>query len=242
MPEVSKRFQDLYKDIYVDGAAREWRDVGAVDKARNVETIWRQAHFSGRPRVVEFGCGEGAVAAALATRGFFSTYLGLELSRSGVEEATRRNIPGARFLEIATDEAALPPDSGDLAVLSHVVEHLEHPRALIYDAMRVAPWVVVEVPLELNARMPRDYVWDDLGHINKYTRTSIRQLLQTCDLDVVAQMTTNPSRDLFLFHQDTWQRRLEWRVKDAALRIAPGAARAALTYHETLLARRKTAG
>src|SRR4051812_16473450 len=66
VPEASKRFQDLYDDIYAGGVARAWRDTGAVDKAKNIEAIWHRAHHGTQPRVVEFGCGEGAVAAALA--------------------------------------------------------------------------------------------------------------------------------------------------------------------------------
>ncbi len=50
---------------------------------------------------------------------------------------------------------------------SHVVEH---PRTLLHEARRVARHVFVEVPLEHNLRLPRDFAADDLGHINAYTR------------------------------------------------------------------------
>lgn len=238
---VSARVSRLYADMYASGAERARRDAGAVDKADNIVRICQLAGLPARPRVVEIGCGEGAVAAALAGRGFFETYTGFDFSESGITEARSRDIPGAEFHVSSGDGVDLPDDSVDLVVLCHVVEHLEHPRALLYEARRLAKSVVVEVPLELNARLPRDYVWDAVGHINKYTATSIRQLVQTCDLEVQQQFTTNPSQAQALFGNVTVKRRIVWQFKQQALVVAPRVARAVFTYHETLLARRPNA-
>lgn len=123
-------------------------------------------------------------------------------------------------------------------ILTHVAEHLEHPRALLYEARRIATHVIVEVPLELNARLPRDYVWNELGHINKYTATSIRQLVQTCDLEIVAEFTSNPSKGQALFGTTSRKRQMKWYLKELALFAAPRVGRGLFTYHETLLARR----
>lgn len=42
--------------------------------------------------------------------------------------------------------------SFDLAIQSHVLEHVEYPRVVSHEAARVADYVFVEVPLELNRR------------------------------------------------------------------------------------------
>ena len=222
--------------MYADARERDWRDVGAIDKAGDIIRIWDEANLPARPTVIEIGSGEGAIAAALARAGFFSSYVGYELSESGVAESLARNVAGARFELIAGDRIPVHDDAVDLAILSHVVEHLEHPRQLIYEAARIARYVVVEVPLELNSRTPRDYVWDDLGHINKYTSTSIRHLVQTCGLRVVSQFTMNPSKAVQTFNDSSRKRQLEWQIKQAALRISPPLARELFTYHETILA------
>jgi ubiquinone/menaquinone biosynthesis C-methylase UbiE len=235
---VSRRIKDLYKDAYAGGAERDWRDTGAVGKAANIATVWRNAGMPANPTVVEIGCGEGAIANALERLRFFGSYTGFDLSASGIEQARSRDIPGATFAVLDGDRVPVEDDSADLVVMSHVVEHLEHPRVLLYEARRIAKHVVVEVPLELHVRTPRDYVWDDLGHINKYTSTSIRHLVQTCDFEVIGQITTNPDRAAALFKGATRKRRVAWRVKEAGLKAAPPLARAAFTYHETLLARR----
>lgn len=238
---VSGRVKSLYTEQYEGGSERAWRDVGAIDKSGDIERAWTEAGLPARPRVVEIGCGEGAVAAALANRSFFDRYEGFELSASGVMEATARSVPGAEFRLVEGDSIPVEDDGADLAVLSHVVEHLEHPRQMIYEAARIAPYVFVEVPLELNSRLPRDYVWDDLGHINKYTSTSIRQLVQTCGLDVVVQFTMNPSKSVATFNDSSSKRNAEWLVKEKLLLVQPRLARSVFTYHEALLARRPSA-
>lgn len=233
---VSIRFKGLYDGMYDHGVAREWRDLGAIDKAANIDTIWHQAKLPPRPKIVEIGSGEGALASALQRLGFFSHYQGFDLSESGITEATARKVPSAEFLLVDGDGIPVEDDSADIVVLSHVVEHLEHPRVLLYEAYRIARHVIVEVPLELNARTPWNYIWDDLGHINKYSATSIRHLIQTCNFVVVQQTTSNPSRAVSLFHDDSMRHRLEWQIKSHMLTLAPRPARALFTYHETLLA------
>jgi SAM-dependent methyltransferase len=239
--DPTDRVSGLYTDMYAGGAERAQRDAGAVDKADNIVRICALAGLAPRPRVVELGCGEGAIAAALTSRGFLGSYVGFDFSDSGISEARERAIPGAEFQVSSGGGVELADDSADLVVLCHVVEHLEHPRGLLYEARRLAPYVVVEVPLELNTRLPRDYVWNDLGHINKYTATSIRQLVQTCDFEIVEQFTTNPSQAHALFGNASRKRRWEWQLKQRTLAVAPSAARALFTYHETLLARRPKA-
>jgi ubiquinone/menaquinone biosynthesis C-methylase UbiE len=234
----SDRVTSLYTEMYAQGVERGFRDAGAADKANNIVRIWTEAGLPPHPRVVELGCGEGAIADALAQRGFAETYSGYDISESGIEEARGRKILGASFHVVAGESMPLGDDSADLVVLSHVVEHLEYPRALLYEARRIANHVIVEVPLELNARLPRDYVWNELGHINKYTATSIRQLVQTCDLEMVAEFTSNPSKEHALFGSTSLKRQAQWHVKEFALAVAPRVGRSLFTYHETLLARR----
>lgn len=235
---ISEAIQQIYTDRYEGGAERAWRDAGACDKAANIERAWRFTGESERPRIVELGCGEGAVAAALARHDFFADFRGYDISPSGIEEASARNVPLASFTTSDRFLRNIDSNSADLVVLSHVVEHLEHPRELLYQAHRLAPWTIIEVPTELNIGAPKDYVVDSLGHINKYNALSIRHLVQSCGFEVVTQFTSNPSRDVALFYRNTGRARLKWQTKEAALKVVPPLARHLFTYHETLLARR----
>jgi ubiquinone/menaquinone biosynthesis C-methylase UbiE len=236
--EITGRVKGLYTDMYAGGVERAWRDVGAIDKGGNIARLWREAGLPASPRVVEIGCGEGAIGAALQDLNFFGDYLGFDFSESGIAEAESREVPGATFAVNSGDGVPVADDGADLVVLSHVVEHLEHPRTLLHEAARIAEYTVVEVPLELHSRTPRDYVFDDLGHINKYTATSIRHLLQSCGFEVLGQITTNPSRSVALFNDGSLKRRLMWQVKERLLKVSQPLARSLFTYHETLLVRR----
>ena len=207
----SEEYKSLYKDMYSGGQERAWRDAGAICKAANIERAWAAAGTA-MPRVVEIGCGEGAVADRLAGLQFFSEYVGFDLSPSGVEEAKSRQIADAHFELVTGSSLPAADDSADVVILTHVVEHLEHPRELIAEARRIAPWLIVEVPLEMHSRTPHDYDWNPVGHINKFGPKAIRHLVQTCQFEVVTQFTTNPSRETAIFFDNSLKRRLSWRT------------------------------
>lgn len=233
---TSEHLQRHYQGFYTGGQSLEWRRLGAVDKAGNIVRTWRsQSHQ--RPRVLEIGCGDGAIAARLAELDFFASYRGYDLSDSGIERANSRGIADAEFA-VCEGSIPVPSDSADVVIMSHVIEHLEHPRELIKEAHRVAPLLIVEVPLELNRGLSADYNWDPVGHINKYDRKTIRQLIQTCQFDVLNQFTTNPSRAVAEFHRPGLRSHAKWALKQSALQFLPNAARSQFTYHETLFAQR----
>jgi hypothetical protein len=100
----------------------------------------------------------------------------------------------------------------------------------------VARHVFVEVPLEHTLRLPRDFVADDLGHINAYTATSVRRLLQSCGLEVLDQIVTHRSRATYAYHGDRLNGLKYW-TKEFALRATPRLATAIWTYHCALLCR-----
>lgn len=233
---VSGHLHSHYQGFYAGGKDSEWRRLGAIDKSSNVARTWH-SRSDYRPRVVEIGCGNGAIAARLAELDFFDTYCGFDISESGISHAMSRGIPGAKFA-VCGASIPLEDDSADVVIMSHVIEHLEHPRELLKEARRIAKVLIAEVPLEENRGLATDYDWNPVGHINKYSKKTIRQLIQTCQYDVLGQFTTNPSRALAEFKQPGLRSTMKWGTKQLALRIAPDVARSQFTYHETLLAER----
>lgn len=229
-------FQQHYQQFYGSGNLDEWRRIGAVGKAANVVRGWAEVTISPhRPVVIELSCGDGAIAQQLHELEYFSRYQGFDISGSGIQVARARNIPNATFTTV-TASIPVEDDAADVVIMSHVIEHLEHPRQLIEEAHRIAPLLIVEVPCELNRRLPPEYDWDPVGHINHYNPASIRALLQTCRYDFAGQFTTNPSREVQTFQQPGWKSTAKWAVKDLALRAAPKLATTQFTYHETLMA------
>jgi len=236
---TSRELQSHYDDYYT-GADAEWRRLGAVGKADNIVRAWNSIAKPKLPRVVELGCGNGAIARRLDQLNFFSSYHGFDISESGIEQAKQSNSSRLSF-SVAVTPVPAEDASADVVIMSHVVEHLEHPRELIYEARRVAPVLIVEVPMELNRGLSEDYDWNPVGHINKYDRKSIRQLIQTCRFDIVGQFTTNPSREVMTYKNPGLKSELRWAVKQAVLNFTPRLARSQFTYHETLIAVRNEA-
>jgi ubiquinone/menaquinone biosynthesis C-methylase UbiE len=128
-------------------------------------------------------------------------------------------------------------DRFDLAIMSHVVEHVEHPRQLIKEAARVARYVFVEVPMEDNIRLPPDFMIDKVGHINFYSPKTLRRLIQTCGLSVLSQITTNASKDVHSYYGGV-RGRINFGIKECLLKIAPNISPWLFTYHGSLLCTR----
>jgi SAM-dependent methyltransferase len=233
--EVRSDLRELYAAAFKEDEPSEWLEVNARGKAQNIA---RLAAAIPHRRVLEIGSGNGAVLRHLDDLGFGEELTALEISEAGIAATRRRGL--ARLKDaVLFDGAHIPfPDgSFDLAVLSHVVEHLEHPRQMLYEAARVADYVFVEVPLEDNGRIPLDFVMDrSTGHVNFYNRTTIRQLLQTSGLRVLDQSVTNVSRRVFEISDGPVRGPLRHAVREVALRVAPGVARGLFCYHSSLLA------
>ena len=153
-----------------------WRALGARGKADHVVTLCGRAGL--RPAtVVELGCGDGALLAALAARGLAGRLDGFELSGHAAAIARDRRIPGTVRVE-RFDGARVPAADGayDLAVLSHVLEHVPDPGPLLAEAARLAPHVLVEVPLEANrsaARPAKRALARDAGHLHAFDRAAV---------------------------------------------------------------------
>ncbi|MDP6979491.1 MAG: class I SAM-dependent methyltransferase [Myxococcota bacterium] len=88
-------------------------------------------------RVLDLGCGNGALLATLRDRGW--ELHGLEISQSGVEIA-RKNVPEAQiYLADATAPLSGPilDQPYDAVISTEVIEHVFLPRGLVRNAMSV---------------------------------------------------------------------------------------------------------
>jgi len=186
---------------------------------------------------LDIGAGEGSVLQRLADSGFGQRHFALDISASGVERIRNRKIPTlVECREFDGYTVPYPDATFDLAILSHVLEHVEHPRLLLNEAARVADRVFVEVPLEHHRGLPTDFVWDEVGHINFYTAKTIRLLVQSCGHEVLEQRETHPARRQYQFRHGR-RGTVEYLIKEWALRTMPSVAQTLWTYHSSLLIR-----
>ena len=218
---------------YYDSGPSEWRRLGAIDKAANIVALCQRC---APESVLEIGAGDGSILSRLSELNFGERLYALEISASGVAVIKNRNIARLVDCEVFDGYRAPYPDRQfDLAILSHVVEHVEHPRQVIREDARVAKHVFIEAPTEDITRRAIDYVPDSVGHINFYSPRTIRWLVQSCGLVVLDQKTTNPSKATYV-HQSGRKGAIHFLIKEGLLRWAPAFATRHFCYHESLLA------
>ncbi len=230
---VSKGLVGNYANYYEqDAGLSEWRRLGAIDKCANIVRLcWGYE----RREVLEIGCGDGAILERLASTGFSARFTGLEISPSAVRAVQEKNIPGASVELFDGYELRFADRQFDLAILSHVLEHVEHPRRLIEEAARAASRVFVEVPLEDNLRLPEDFVFDRVGHINFYNVKTIRRLLQSCGMVILGAHLSHGLLSSYVYRKGKLRGGASYLIKETLLRISPKLAAASFTYHYALV-------
>ena len=230
---VSKGLAENYAHYYEqDAGLSEWRRLGAIDKCANIVRLC--AGYE-RKEVLEIGCGDGAILERLALTGFGTRFTGLEISPSAVRAVQDKNISGASVELFDGYELRFADKKFDLAILSHVVEHVEHPRRLIEEAARAASKVFVEVPLEDNLRLPEDFVLDRVGHINFYNVKTIRRLVQSCGMVILGAHLSHSSLSSYIYRKGRFGGAASYLIKKSLLRISPKLAAATFTYHYAMV-------
>lgn len=234
-PVVDKSLADNYRNFYRDKDVAAWRKVGAVNKVGNITALCEQYP---KNKVLEIGSGDGAILQRLDDVGFGDQLFALEISESGIETIKRRKIKNLVACDIYNGyDIPYPDQTFDLVILSHVVEHLEYPRKLLKEAARVGKYVLIEVPLEDNLLLKENFKWNATGHINFYAKKTIRQLIQSCEIDIVDHRISDSSLEVYRF---TWGK-LGWFVywvKKILLQLMPRPALFLLTYNYSLLCRK----
>jgi SAM-dependent methyltransferase len=203
-----------------------WRELGARTKAAHAVALCRPAPGT----VVEIGCGEGALLAELVRAWPEARFDGFELSAPAIEIARSRGLERVGRLE-AFDGAHVPAADGayELAILSHVLEHVPDPLRLLREAARVARRVLVEVPLEDNlaGRRPAHRAESErIGHVHQFNRRMVHGLLDAAGLEVAAELSDPlPREHHAFFARDRAARTraaLKWAARTALWKVAGG--------------------
>lgn len=102
-----------------------------------------------RSRVLDIGCGYGAVARSIATRVPDSTVVGVELDPGRLSQARSGAVPANLSFVEADARRNLPPGPWNVVVLSNILEHIEDRVGFLRDIVRqAAPQkILIRVPL-----------------------------------------------------------------------------------------------
>ena len=232
---VDENLKKKYDGYYEEGDS-EWRWIAAMNKANNIISLCKNHPHNS---ILEIGAGEGSILKWLSERMFGKELYGLEISISGVETIQKKQIKSLIECKLFDGyNTSYENNKFDLAILSHVLEHVEYPRKLIYEASRIAKYLFIEVPLEDTRRLPYDFISYKVGHINFYSPKTIRILIQTCNLDILSQNITNPSRQVYMYQSGN-RGVIKYFVKELLLKLVPRIAINIFTYHSSLLCGKK---
>ena len=212
----------LNSEIY-GGAARDEEERGAARGRRLAAELARLraglGPTSGSPRLLDVGCGDGALLAAAKAGGW--DVAGVELEGDRAAEAAARGVGPVHHGPLETLDPALAPF--DVVRLHHVVEHVPSPRALLAAATaRLAPGgrLVVATPngASLGARVA-GAGWRHLGrpgngHLVLLSPQALRGYARALGLEVEA-LATRGTRAWSLDRARPARR--AWRVVEQAL-------------------------
>ncbi|TDO20122.1 class I SAM-dependent methyltransferase [Pedobacter duraquae] len=225
---LSTNVKSAYDQFYEQNDVA-WRMLGAKAKAQNIVDVCKDISPD---KILEVGAGDGSILHFLEEWNFGKELYALEISESGVKVIESRNLNKLKEVN-SFDGYKIPyPDqSFDLVILAHVLEHVEHERILLRELKRVAKNIVIEVPLDyrfgVDKRMKH---FLDYGHINMYTPTSLRFLLQSEGMEIIADKTSLTGTEAIRFNQFKNMKRkktllrqfkieMEYRVKQTLSQI-----------------------
>jgi SAM-dependent methyltransferase len=217
-----------------------WRALGAVGKAEHVIALCARAGV--RPAsTLEVGCGDGALLSELHRRGFGGALSGVEITDAAVQIARTRSEIEAVDLY---DGLHLPVPDGtyELGILSHVLEHVPDPAALLAEVARACRAVIVEVPLEANRsarRAGKRAHAAEVGHLQRLDRSAARQIVVHAGLSIAVELEDPlPLAVHLFFATDPGARAAataKWAIRAAAYRLVPRLARRTFTLHYACL-------
>lgn len=114
------------------------------------------ANVAARARVLDVGCGDGALMAALAGKGCDAR--GLEIDPVNVAKCVARGLPVIQG-DADTDLAAYPDASFDYAILSQTLQTTMRPDAVVEALLRIAARAFVSFPNFAHWRVRASLLW-----------------------------------------------------------------------------------
>jgi ubiquinone/menaquinone biosynthesis C-methylase UbiE len=167
MQNVSSDLKNKYDNFYID-SLENWRSEGAKKKVENIITLIGNRNFE---TLIEIGAGEGSILTILDQSDLAKEIYAIEISTSGIEKINSRKIQKLKEVKLFDGYSIPYPDKHfELAICSHVIEHVEHPRLLLREIKRISKQQVFEIPIDFSYKVDKKVQhFISYGHINIYT-------------------------------------------------------------------------
>jgi len=182
---ISTNIQDKYDKQYSDEMTK-WRKLGAKGKANNIISLCYGKSFN---KVAEIGAGNGAVLQNLDEKNFSKELNAIEISDSAIEQINKRKFSSLNKV-IKYDGSTIPLKNNELelAICTHVIEHVEHPRILLREIKRISEYQLFEVPIDFSFSVDKKVKhFLSYGHINIYTPALFKFLLLSEGFEILKE-------------------------------------------------------
>ncbi|MCK5138024.1 MAG: class I SAM-dependent methyltransferase [Bacteroidales bacterium] len=224
---ISKELKEKYDSQYSD-KTEEWRKIGAIGKVENIIDLTKGFPFN---KIIDIGAGDGNILALLSSKNYCSDLTAVEISDSAIQQIKKKKIPG--LLEIKQfDGYNLPYDDNqfDLAICSHVIEHVEHPRKLLREIKRISKNQVFEVPIDFSLRVDRKFKYfNSYGHINIYSPALFNFLMYSEGFEILKNKYALYNMEVIEFQTKKYSakyfkivvKRLLWKTIPILMKLKP---------------------
>lgn len=142
--------------------------------------------------VLDLGCGNGDLTQEIASH--VDRVVGVDHDRSSIDHAKTKHIAANLSFIHADAHSYLTTRTGsfDTLVLSHVLEHLDHPKDFLMRFKSFFQWVYIEVPdfdkTYLNhyrKALASPLIHTDDDHVSEFDREELVHILQEAGLTVI---------------------------------------------------------
>lgn len=215
---ISHQVKNAYDDFY-QNHDEAWRMLGAKYKAQHIVNVCKGRQFI---KVLEVGAGDGSILSFLDKWDFAPELYALEIAGSAVEHIQNRHLKHLKTAQ-CFDGYQIPfaDNYFDLVILSHVLEHVEYERTLLREIQRVSNFQVIEVPIDYKTGVDqRISHFLAYGHINVYTPSSLRYLLKSEAMEILADENFIIPPEVTFFNHYINQKRKKSLLNDIKISVA----------------------
>ncbi len=195
--------RDFYSQLYSDSIEKEaeWLKRRSYQTADSICALLERNDLT-PSKILEIGCGTGAVIAELQRRGIADSYYAIDYSSEAIEYV-HSTLPDVHAVtgDVVESAELFEGQNFDLVICAHVLEHLEEPKQFL-KSLRGLTYLnfLAEVPLENLFFGKIKSLFQDrgnhpAGHVQFFDQNSFRNILIDAGLNIMDQNLYAPVLD-----------------------------------------------
>ncbi len=198
--QLDAYYRKTYSDDRAESLSPEYEQVMVRRARAQVDFVERHASLKGAC-VLDYGCGYGALLDELSSSG-------AETSAFDLDPRCIERVARAHRVMPSGDPEDWGETRFDIVFMSHILEHLARPKAVLEGLRLRSEQLFVEVPF-YDAGVPEQFD-DTEGHLWFFSEQALRSLLESAGWQVQALDRFGPAMNLFW--KQNWINRVQRRI------------------------------